>query len=137
MKIIRTTNLIPVNKEKTSILLVKKSGGEGYRQKWTFPGQIIKKEEDIDKITSSLSFTELGISTNKLIKFDSTEIKTKNSVIKSQYHIAEIDMKIKLNKGKYSKAEWFKLNEELYFLDYPHTEKDIITDLFEKINKLK
>jgi hypothetical protein len=137
MKIIRTTNLIPINKERTSILLVKKSGGEGYGQKWTFPGQIIKKEDNIDKITSSLSYTELWVKADKLIKFDSTEIKTKNSVIKSKYHIAEVDMKVIPNKEKYSKSEWFKLNEELYFLDYQHNEKDIITDLFEKINKLK
>jgi hypothetical protein len=135
MKIIRTTNIIPINKQKTSILLVKTSLGDGQTYKWTFPGHVIKKDENVEEITSNMSLKELETKTTKLIKFNSYQNKTKNAIVKAQYHIAEIDMKVKLTNKKYTKAEWHTLDEEIYFLDFLYTEKDIIADLFEKLTK--
>jgi hypothetical protein len=135
MKIIRTTNLIPINKQKTSILLIKTSLGEGQPYKWTFPGQVIKKDDNIDEIITKISEDGLGTKINKLIKFNPYQNKTKNAIVKSQYDIAEIDMKITLNTKKYPKAEWHTLNEEIYFLDFLYNEKDIIADLFEHLTK--
>ncbi|NQZ85699.1 MAG: NUDIX domain-containing protein [Nanoarchaeales archaeon] len=138
MKIIRTTNLITLNNAKTKVLLVKTSLGDDHTQKWTFIGQSIKKDENVEDITSKLSFNDLGLKTEKLIKFNTYETKTKNAVIKSHYYLGEIDdnyTSIKLNKKKYKSAEWHTLNEEIFFLDFLHSEKDILTDLMEKENK--
>ena len=136
MKIIRTTNLIPVNAQRTSVLLVKSSLGDGQAYKWSFPGQVIKKDDNVDEIILNISLKTLGTKINKLIKFNLYENKTKNAIVKAQYNIAEIDMAVKLNKdSRYDKAEWHTLNEEIFFLDFQYNEKDIITELIENLNK--
>ncbi len=135
MKVIRTTNLIPLNESKTRVLLLRTSLGDGQPYKWTFPGQSMKKDENVEDIAQNLSKNILGTKTNKLIKFNTYESKTKNAVIKSHYFIGEIGNKVTLNDEKYIKAEWHTLNEEIFFLDFLHSEKDILSQVMEKTLK--
>ena len=135
MKIIRTTNLIPLNQAKTKVLLLRTSQGDGQPYKWTFPGQAMKKDENVEEIAQKISEKLLSSKTTKLIKFNTYETKTKNAVIKSHYYFGEIDQSITIKDNKYIKAQWYTLNEEIYFLDFLHNEKDILAEVMEKVLK--
>lgn len=131
MKIIRTINLIPINKKNNKILLVKKPSFDESRPKWTFPGQMIKTERSWSQIISNLIRTNLNCNVLDLEPFKKYESKTKNSVIKSQYLVGKISLEFE-NK-KYLEIKWFDLNEELFFEEFMHNEKDIIADYIKTI----
>ena len=136
MKIIRTVNLIPLNIEKTQICLLKKNSQDKNNEKWSFPGESIKNNENNNQATIRIIKNQMNCEVSNFKEFKKTENRVKFAVIKSQYLTGTIQGEIKLDKRKYSKAKWFDLNPELLELEYAFDEHKIIKNLLKNYKKL-
>lgn len=135
MKIIRTVNLIPLNKEKTQICLVKKVSTDANHDKWVFPGESIKKEESNNQAIIRIIKEQLNCKVFDFKEFKKTENRVKIAVVKSQYLTGIIEGVIKLDKRKYSEFKWFNLDEELLNLEFAFDESKIVSKLLKEYKK--
>ena len=135
MKIIRTVNLIPFNKEKTQICLVKKVSTDKNHAKWAFPGESIKEGESNNQAIIRIIKDQMGCKVSDFKEFRKTENRVKIAVIKSQYLTGIIEGTIKIDKRKYSEFKWFNFDEELLSLDYAFDENKIVSKLFKEYKK--
>lgn len=135
MKIIRTVNLIPINKEKTQICLVKKISTDKNNNKWTLPGESIKIGESNNQAIIRIIKNQMNCNCSNFKEFKKTENRVKIAIIKSQYLTGILDGKIKLDSRKYSYFKWFNLSSELLELEYAFNEKNIILKLLKEFKK--
>jgi len=129
MKVIRTVNLIPLNKEKTKICLVKKVSQDKNHAKWCFPGESIKAGETNEKAIIRIIKDQMNGEASDFKEFKKTENRVKFAVIKSQYLTGTIEGDFQLDKRKYSEFKWFNLDDELLSLEFAFDGHKIITNL--------
>ena len=135
MKIIRTVNLIPFNKDKTQICLVKRVSTDVNNGKWSFPGESIQDGESMNQAMIRIIANQMSCSVYDIIEFKKTEKKVKISVVKSQYVLGSIEGNIKLDERKYSDFKWVDFDSTLMSYDYAFAEKNIVTNLLNKFEK--
>ena len=136
MKIIRTVNLIPFNKEKNQICLVKKNSIDKNNNKWVFPGESVKLGEKNNQAMIRIIKSQMNCSVSNFKEFKKTENRVKIAIVKSQYLIGTIEGEIKLDSRKYSIYKWFNFNLELLDLEYGFDEKNIVEKLLKEFKKV-
>jgi len=132
MKLIKTINLIPLNKEKTQICLVKRTTDKNNKIKWAFPGESIKPDETNNQAMIRIIKDQMNCEAFNFKEFKKSETTTKLAVVKSQYLTGSIKGNIKLDQRKYTEYKWFDLNKNLLKLDYAFNEKMIVENLLKK-----
>jgi len=136
MKIIRTVNLIPLNKEKTQICLVKRASTDKNADKWSFPGESTKVGENNNQAIIRIIKEQMNCEVSDFKEFKKSENRVKIAVVKSQYLTGTIKGDIKLDNRKYKQFKWFNLDKELLSLDYAFDEKNIVIKLLKETRKI-
>lgn len=132
MKIIRTANLIPLNKEKTKICLLRRDSQDSNNGKWAFPGESVKPGETDNQAIIRIIKDQMNCKVTNFKEFKKTENRVKVAVVKSQYLTGTLDDEnIKLDRRKYNEYRWHNINEELLSLDFAFDEHKIV-ELFLK-----
>jgi len=135
MKTIKTVNLIPLNKEKTQICLVKRASDDHNKGKWCLPGESIKKGETNNQAMIRIIKDQMNCEVSNFKEFKKTENRVKIAVVLSQYLTGNLTGEIKLDKRKYSQAKWFDLTYDLLDLEYAFDEHKIIENLLKNFKK--
>lgn len=132
MKLIKTINLIPFNKEKTQICLVKRALDKNNKHKWAFPGESIKNNETNNQAIVRIIKDQMNCEASNFKDFKKSETTSKLAIIRSEYLTGSIKGEVKLDKRKYTEYKWFNLDEELLKLDYAFNVKMIVEKLLKK-----
>lgn len=126
MKIIRTCNIIPHDKENNKILLLKTINSP---DKLTFLSGFIHKLDSDDEKIREITKDGLNCEAKEFTLLKKIQKTSKNKVIKSIYFSISILGEIKIEESKYSQANWYELNKELLENEFLFDEKEVIKEL--------
>jgi ADP-ribose pyrophosphatase YjhB (NUDIX family) len=135
MKVIKTVNLIGLNKENTQICLVKRAYEEKNKDKWALIGESMETNENNSFAINRILMENMNCKVNNLKELKKSETRTKTTIIKSQYLIGNIVGEIKPDPRKIGEFKWFDIDSELLNLEFAFNQKMIIENFLKYINK--
>lgn len=132
--LIQTVNLIPLNEDKTRILLFKRSDLGENLDKWCLPGGTLNQFEKSQRGLEREIYEETGCEISNLRFFREYKSFIEKSQIQSKYYTGNLIGNVLLNPHELSEHKWFKLNSCLKKLDFAFNHKEVIFNYIESKN---